>query len=283
MAFFTNYATLSYQGGTQVSNTVTGELLDVVSVVKTALAEQYAPGDTLAYAVTILNRGTTPVSGLTLTDDLGAYQLNGVTVYPLNYREGSLRYLVNGVAQPLPAVPMADTLQIPGLEIPAGGQATLLYQADVTNMAPLGAESAIDNTATLSGGALAQSRSASAQVPAAEGAVLRLSKAVSPAVVMPDETLTYTFTLENLGPAASPADLVLADSFQPPLQGLSVSFNGTPWTQGVNYSYDPATGAFATLAGQLSVPAAVYTQGTDGSWTVQPGLSALSVSGMLGT
>ena len=113
--------------------------------------------------------------------------------------------------------------------------------------------------------------------------MLRLSKAVSPAVVMPDETLTYTFTLENLGPAASPADLVLADSFQPPLQGLSVSFNGTPWTQGVNYSYDPATGAFATLPGQLSVPAAVYTQGTDGSWTVQPGLSALSVSGTLGT
>ena len=34
MAIFTNYATLSYNGGTINSNTVTGELLETISATK---------------------------------------------------------------------------------------------------------------------------------------------------------------------------------------------------------------------------------------------------------
>lgn len=42
MASFTNFATLSYNGGTTNSNTVTGELLETLTVTKTAVVKNYA-------------------------------------------------------------------------------------------------------------------------------------------------------------------------------------------------------------------------------------------------
>ncbi len=39
MATFTNFATLSYSGGTTESNTVTGELLETLVLTKTAVRE----------------------------------------------------------------------------------------------------------------------------------------------------------------------------------------------------------------------------------------------------
>ena len=46
-----------------------------------------------------------------------------------------------------------------------------------------------------------------------------------------------------------------------------------------DYTYDAATGAFATVAGKLTVPEATFTQNADGSWTVTPGQSVLTVTG----
>ena len=45
MATFSNYATLSYNGQTTVSNLVTGEIVDSLRMTKTAVAESY-PRDT---------------------------------------------------------------------------------------------------------------------------------------------------------------------------------------------------------------------------------------------
>ncbi|MFR7892993.1 MAG: hypothetical protein ACLU38_01820 [Dysosmobacter sp.] len=56
----------------------------------------------------------------------------------------------------------------------------------------------------------------------------------------------------------------------PALTGLTVTYNGDAWTEGDNYTYDAATGTFATIAGQITVPAATYTQETDGTYTVTP-------------
>ena len=82
MASFTNMATLSYNGSQINSNVVTGELLDALTVTKTAVSGSYQPGDTVTYVVTLTNTGTA-LTGLTLTDDLGGYTAGGQTVYPL--------------------------------------------------------------------------------------------------------------------------------------------------------------------------------------------------------
>ena len=91
MARFTNYATLSYNGGTTDSNTVTGELLATLSMTKTAVMDDYTQKDDVTYVISLVNGGTTAVTGLTVTDDLGGYTLGENTVYPLAYTDGSLR------------------------------------------------------------------------------------------------------------------------------------------------------------------------------------------------
>ena len=83
MAIFSNQATLSYNGNSTNSNIAYGEILDVLVATKTAVEGTYTPGQIVTYVVTLRNTGTSSLTGLTVTDDLGGYLFNGSTVYPL--------------------------------------------------------------------------------------------------------------------------------------------------------------------------------------------------------
>ena len=279
MARFTNYATLSYNGGTADSNTVTGELLSALAMTKTAVTDNYTRKGKVTYAVSLVNSGTAAVTGLTVTDDLGGYSFGGNTVYPLAYTEGSLRYYVNGVLQTAPTVTAGPPMSVSGISIPAGGNALLIYEADVTDYAPLGLEATITNTAAASGSNFSQT--ASATVAMESRAELSISKALCPVTVTENGRLTYTFVMENSGSldAAAADSVVLTDTFDPRLSSLTVTFNAAPWSEGVNYTYDETTGVFRTLPGQITVPAADYTQNSNGTWTVTPGTAVLTVTG----
>ena len=62
------------------------------------------------------------------------------------------------------------------------------------------------------------------------------------------------------------------------LTGLTVTFNGTVWVQGVQYNYNKATGLFFTVPGQILVLATTYAQNPDtGAYTVTPGTATLTV------
>lgn len=281
MASFTNFATLSYNGGTINSNTVVGELLETLSVTKSAVTNGYSAEDDITYVVSLVNSGTTALNGLSISDDLGGYVFDGDTVYPLRYTAGSVRYYVNGVLQAAPTVVAGPPMVISGINVPAGGNAIVIYEADVTAFAPLASGAEIVNEATVSGGGLSSPISATETVGAAGDAVLTVSKAISPAVVAENGQLTYSFVIENSGNTAAVAtdDVVLSDVFDPILENTAVIYNGIVWTEGVNYTYNEATGEFATLPGQITVPAADYTQNPDGTWTVTPGTASLSITG----
>ena len=283
MAIFTNYATLSYNGQTLTSNTVTGEILETVTVSKTAVTPEYRTGDDVTYVVTLVNSGAEAVTGLTVTDDLGAYEFEGNSVYPLAYRADSLRYFRDGVLQEAPAVTAGPPLAITGIEIPAMGNVTLVYETTLTPFAPLGADASVTNTVTVTGGGLTAPVTAEAVITATDAAELSISKALSPVVVSPNGEITYTFTIENTGNTAVTAadNVTLDDTFDPLLSNVSVAFEGTPWVPGTNYTYDEAAGAFATLPGQLPIPAATYAQNPDGTWAITPGQAALTVTGNL--
>ena len=216
-----------------------------------------------------------------LTDDLGGYAFGTDTVYPLTYNEGTLRVYVNGVLQTTPTVTAGPPLTVTGLTVPAGGNALLVYEAAVTRYAPLDQEAAITNTATVTGGGLAAPLTAQATLAAAQRADLTVSKAICPATVTESGQLTYTFVLQNFGNTAATAgdNVILTDTFDPALTGLTVTYNGDTWKEGDNYTYDAATGTFATIAGQIAVPAATYTQETDGTYTVTPGTTTVTVTG----
>ena len=284
MATFTNQATLTYNGTTTASNIVTGEILEVLSAQKNAVVDVYTAGDDITYVVSILNTGQAPLTGLTLTDDLGAYTFGTQTLTPLTYTNGSLRYYVNGVLQPAPTVTAQAPLTVTGLNVPAGGNAMLVYEANTNQYAPRAAGARINNTAAISGAGVTNPVTATEAVTAAERAALTINKAISPRVVTENGALTYTFTIQNSGnTAVTPADnATVSDRFNPILSNLAVSLNGTPLTAATDYTYDQATGEFTLTPGRITVPAATYTQdAATGAWTTEPGISTLTVTGTL--
>ena len=283
MATFYNQATLRYNNTVTNSNIASGELVEVLSVTKTAVRDTYLVGEDVTYAVSILNSGATPLSGLTVTDDLGTYVVDTASVTPLTYAEGSVRYYVNGVLQPAPAVTATQPLQIGGITVPAGGNAMILYEAQVNDFAPPTVDGAVANVVTVSGGGI-NPVTATETVTARAAAQLTVNKAITPAVVTDNSRVTYTLSLQNTGNTAVIAtdDAVITDTFDPILTDLVVSFNGTVLTEGVDYTYDETTGAFATLPGVITVPAASYVQNpTTGEWTVTPGVSTLTIVGTI--
>ena len=281
MASFTNFATLSYNGGTTNSNTVTGELLETLTAAKTAVTPAYSAGETVSYAVSLVNTGTAPLTGITVADDLGGYAVGANTVYPLAYVDESIKYYVNGTLQTAPTVTAGPPLTVTGLSVPAGGNAVLVYETRVTNVAPLATGDSITNTATVTGGGLTAPITAQAAVETANAANLGITKALSPTTVTENGQITYTFVISNTGNTAAAAsdNVVVTDTFNPVLRNIAVTYNGTAWTEGTNYTYNAATGAFATLPGQITVPAAAYTQNADGTFSVTPGTATLSITG----
>lgn len=281
MAIFTNQATLSYNNTVTTSNVTTGELLEVLSVTKTALQSTYGPGDAVVYFIQLVNSGTVPFTALTVSDDLGAYDFDGATVTPLDYVGGTLRYFVDGVLQSSPTVTAGPPLAVSGITVPAGGSALLVYEAQPNAFAPGGAGAAITNIATVSGGGLSAPLTAEATVTTASAPYLTISKSLCPLTVTENGQLTYTFWLQNSGsaPAVATDNAVITDTFSPILSGLTVTFNGEVWTEGVDYTYDEATGAFATLPGRITVPAATFTQNASGVWVSEPGTAVLRVTG----
>jgi len=282
MAIFTNQATLSYADRVTNSNVVTGELLEILSLTKDAVRSTYAQGDSVAYVVSLVNSGTTALNNLTVTDDLGSYVLNGDTVYPLNYVDGTVMYYMNGVLQAAPSVTAGPPLVISGINVPAGGTVILVYEAQTTSFADPGIEGTITNIATVSGAGLSTEISDSATITAVRSPNLTISKSMSPMTVSDNGTLTYTFVIQNSGNTeADAADRVsLTDTFDPILSNVSVTYNGLTWTEPGQYSYDESTGVFTTVPGQITVPAAQYTQDpVTGIWEVTPGVSVVVVTG----
>lgn len=282
MPSFTNQATLSYNNITTSSNVVTGQLLEVLSATKTALVDTYSAQDVVTYVVSILNSGTTALNGLTVTDDLGAYSFGGQALYPLDYIPGSVRLFINGVLQPAPSATAEPPLVISGINIPAGSNAVLVYEARVNQFAPLAEGSAINNTATITGGGLSAPVSAEETITAASQPQLTISKSLCPATIAENGQLTYTFVIQNSGsqPAMAGDSIIVRDLFDPILEGLTVTLDGDPLAVGTGYTYDQATGEFATIAGQITVPAASYVQDpATGLWVIQPGVAVLTVTG----
>lgn len=283
MATFFNQATLSYNGNVINSNITEGQILEVLSATKTPVGDTYTRDSEVTYIINIVNSGDTAYNNLTITDNLGEYTFGTEELVPLDYVEGSVRYFVNGVLQPAPDVDAGAPLVISGIDVPAGGVATIAYAAEVNNFAPLDDDGSIVNTAVISGECVCDI-TVSAEVTPESEASLTISKSLSPTTVAENGELTYTLVIQNTGNEAVVAtdNAIVTDTFDPALDISGVTFNGAVWTSLANYTYNEATGEFATNPGQITVPAATYTQNDDGTWVIQPGVAVLIVTGTIG-
>lgn len=284
MATFTNQATLSYNGVVTGSNIVTGEIVESLTAVKTAVSESYEAGGAVTYIISLVNASAAAVTGVTITDNLGAYSFGGQTLTPLTYRDGAVRYYANGVLQTAPAVTAGDSLVISGITVPANGNAVIAYTADINGYAPLAEGSTITNNAAITAAGITNPITAAETITARSRADIGIVKALSPQTTTRGSRIVYTFTISNYGSAALTAadNAVITDTFDPALGDIAVTLDGAALAEGTGYTYDEATGAFETAAGVLTVPAAQYTQNAaTGEWTVNPGTAVLTVSGII--
>ena len=284
MAQFTNQAQLTYGSVVASSNIATGEILEALSLTKTAVVDTYSSGDTVTYILSILNQGATALNGLSIVDDLGAYNFDTGLLVPLDYVDGSVKYYIDGVLQQTPAVTAGPPLVISGITVTAGGNTTIAYEARANAFAPLGTDGEITNTATVAGNGITPVQ-ATETIITTNAPEISITKSISPVPVAPNGLVSYTFVIENNGntPLVATDNAVITDIFDPILSNLSVTFNGTPWQEGVNYTYNEVSGEFASVAGQVVVDAATYTQAPNGAWSVAPGISTLIVSGNIGS
>ena len=232
MAIFSNQATLTYNGSSTNSNIAYGEILDVLEATKTAVEGTYTPGTLVTYVVTLRNTGAATLAGLTVTDDLGGYLFNGATVYPLTYEAGSVNLFINGVLQPAPAVTAGPPLVVTGISIPGNADAVLVYQARANAYADPAAGGTIINTVTITGDGLSAPVTATETVTAQVAPLLTISKSITPAQVVDNDRVTYTFVIQNAGNEAVVAtdNAAITDTFDPILTALTVTFDGAAWT-----------------------------------------------------
>lgn len=285
MATFYNRATLSIGGNVVNSNTTEAELLSGLDITKTPITATYTAGGNVVYAITLTNLGGSTYNSLTVTDNLGAYTLpEGGAVVPLTYVPGSLSYYLNGVLQPTPTVTTAGDLTVEGISLAGGDTATIIYVAEANEFAPIAAGSQITNTASTDGGTGVGVISASSTVAVEEAPLLTIAKAVCPAIVNDNDTLTYTVIVQNLGnaPAEATDGVIISDTFNPQLSNITVTLDGAPLAAGTDYTYDATTGAFSTLDGVITVPAATYTTDpVSGATVTSPGVTVLTVTGTI--
>ncbi len=284
MAIFSNQATLTVNGNVTNSNIAYGELLEVLSGTKSSVEGEYGAQCPVTYIITLRNTGNVALTNLTLTDDLGGYDFNGTTVYPLNYVADSVKVFADGVAQTASAVTAGPPLVFSGITVPANGDTVLIYQARTTAFADPSDTGSIVNTATVAGAGLTTPITVTATTPAQTEARLSITKSISPAQVTDNSEVTYTFVIQNYGSAAVIAtdNAAVTDTFDPILSSLNVTLDGTALALGTGYTYDENTGLFSTVPGEITVPAANVTQdATTGEYTVTPGTATLTVTGTI--
>ncbi len=285
MAIFSNQATLTYGNIVRNSNIAEGEVISGITMTKTAITDTYESGNQIAYVVTLTNSGAVDLTGLTLTDNLGSFVLpdTTTTVVPLSYVDGSVLYYINGALQAAPTVSFTGDLVISGISVPAGGNTTVIYAFTANDCAPRDAGSTITNTVTLGG--YCEEVTASATTAVREAFDLSIAKSVSPSVLLECGAITYDFIIQNNGNIGVVATdgVIVSDTFNPILRNITVTLNGTELAAGTGYTYDETTGAFATAADTIAIPAATFTRATDGTCNVitTPGVTTLTVSGSL--
>ena len=282
MAQITNQAVLTYNGGTVNSNVATGEIAEILTATKSATPETYGAGDTVTYIINMVNSGDTPVTGVTVSDDLGGYTFGEDTLYPLTFVDGTARLFENGEPVADPTVTGAAPVVFGGITVPAGGSATLIYIAETTAYAPLGSGE-IENTATVDAPGVTPVI-ATATVTPESGAQLAIEKSIAPAILKETGNVTYTFVIKNYGPTAADEtqNVKVTDNMDPVLTSLTATLDGAPMTITTDYTYSEETGVFETVPGVITVPAATFAQDPDtGEWTVTPGETTLAVTGTL--
>ena len=284
----TNRATVNYNSGTAAavafSNTTSTVLNGSLSITKYSLSSGYRTGQELTYIITVTNNRSTPAQTVSVTDNLGTFTDGTITVTPLTY-VGTAQLFINGAfVSDLDALVGTDNVLFEIASIPAGGTAQIFYRARVNEFACANVGAEIINNACVDyvcDCACDELICDSFTLPVEEYADITVAKSVCPNPVTCGERLNYVIDIYNNGNIDA-SDIVITDVFDPALEGITVSLNGTALLAD-GYSYVGGVLTISSATGTaITVPAAVCTRDqTTGIATITPGKISVAVSGTL--
>lgn len=288
MATIENFATVRYTSGgvteTKVSNLAEIGLESAVTLTKNTLGDTYGEDSVLTYIVTVTNTSASPISDISIIDDLGTFEFGTAELTPLTYTPPAL-LLIDG--QDASAQLKVDdsatgsvTFSFPTLA--AGATANIIYKVTVNEFAPLEIGSAITNTATLESSSDCADGTASATVTVSESANVSVFKQMSPNPVVCGDTVTYTIRIYNYGNVPA-EDVELTDNFDPAPTNITVSRDGVLLVA-TDYTYESGTLTVpaAGSTGSVTVPAATFSRDTaTGVVTVIPGMVEYVITGTI--
>lgn len=287
MAIIENFATVSYSAGgvteTRVSNLAEIGLESAISLTKSTLGGNYSEDSVITYIISITNTSTSPVSNVTVTDDLGRFVFGTLELIPLTYAPPAL-LLINGqdVSTQLTVESGADGSLVFGFPtLPAGATANIVYRAAVNEFASPDVDSTITNTATLTSDSDCADGSASATITALSAPNVSVLKQMSPNPVVCGDTVTYTIRIYNYGNTAA-ENVVLSDTFSPAPDIISITRDGVALVA-TDYTYINGTLTIpATDTSNVTVPAASFVRDANtGVVTVIPGIVEYVITGTI--
>ncbi len=260
-----NTATATYRYGesgsaSATSNVASTSLLSQFQLesTKTALVQNYRPGDNIPYVVQLKNTGTSPLYAVAMNDNLA----NGELTYVAN----SANLLRNGTLTPL-TPQSTNPLQVEAVdELAPGEEVSLLYTARVNPNVSSSTES-ITNLATFSasvsrGGAqIPETPTSEAEITPEDYASVEMTKTVSSEQVTAGVPFDYVIQLENSGNADATGVVitdVLPDNFT--INSITALSGTTSTTfEQSDYTVESATNTLtlpsASSSKTISVPA----------------------------
>lgn len=285
MPEITNRATLSYTYGngtvvSQVQSNVASVTLNgAITGTKTSLGDTYRSGEDITYVITLQNTSAAAKTNVQISDNLGTYLVGTTAVTPLDY-VGPTEYFVNGTpnGELTPTVTDSNVVfTIP--TVPAGGNVVLVYRVSVNEFAPLESGSTITNTASYIGDEACNDFTVDNTVTVEDYADVRITKAMSPDPIVCGSPITYTFTLYNYGNTEA-TNVTLTDTFSPAPASITVTLDGAVVSPD-GYTYENGVLTIPSGAAQLTLPAATTETEADGSVTVIPSISTITVTGII--
>lgn len=281
----TNQASLNYQYNGQsaaaVSNVASVTLVEPLTAEKRSVEESYRANGEVTYILSFVNSSSAPLTGITVTDNLGTYTLLSGSVTPLTFTAPALLYIdgvYSGTITPTVA-PNSITFSIPSLA--ACSNVQIIYKANVNETAAVAAASVIRNTVEISAEGITTPVTTDHAITVENYADVRIIKSMSPATLVDGTAITYEFMVYNYGNTEA-TDVVLFDTFTPAPSNLTVSIDGAVLSA-ADYTYQDGVLTVPTGAARtLTLPAAAFVQDpSTGITTATPSTMRIVVTGNL--
>lgn len=283
-----NRATVNYRYGTNTASTVSNitniTLDNALNMTKSSLSGTYREGENITFIISLQNDSNDNLT-INIVDDLGTYTFEGNEYTPLTFT-GDASLFIDGVFDSaLTPTVVDDELVFESIVLPPNSNALILYSATANEFANTSVNGEITNTATATitcdcpcAGTVSDSNTITAE----EFADIQVIKSGCSNNVVCGDTLSYSIEILNFGNIPA-TDVVLTDTFTPPLSDITVSVDGVVIPQ-TDYSYVNGTLTLPNegSATELVVPAATFTQNpTTGIFEVIPGRLEIVITGTI--